>query len=310
MLLLSPLVLLSGLYMPYVHRLTAWVGEMKRSRISLQDIQQQTAANRGNPAAQGLKKDALAALRQEWIKLTTSEKKLDAGNATSRPVVFRSSKTEFAASNPEKDWPQILLRNLGVFHGHSSMEGGSSFLLEASDGSHWIATSAHLLGEAGGVEPPLQPGKLVMDLDHWRAHLPDNPDTFAEVEGGRHLMSVITSDWLAMRLSDNDAVLPAKALRLRRTLLLPDETVYIVGLPYNDKTGAAQHIYRGQVTTTSPANPSQFAVLVQAGVDFSGFRGAPILDAEGAVVGVLTDRWSTLLLATRSELLAQLIEGK
>ncbi len=310
MLCLLPFVLLSGLYMPYVRRITAWVEEMKRSRISLQDIQQQTTENRNNPSAKGLKKDALAALQQQWTKLTTPEKKPDTGHGSTRPVVFRSSSADLTTSNPETDWPQILLRNYGVFHGHSPMEGGSSFILEASDGSHWIATSAHLLGASGGVEPPVLPGKLVTDLDHWRAHLPDKPDTFAEVEGGRQLMSLITADWLAMRLSSNDAVLPVKPLRLRRSLLRPDETVYIVGLPYGDRTGAAQHVYQGQVTVTSPANPSQFAVLVQAGVDFSGFRGAPILDAEGEVVGVLTDRWSTLLLATRSELLAQLIEGK
>ncbi|MDB6075240.1 MAG: Dipeptidyl aminopeptidase/acylaminoacyl-peptidase-like protein [Verrucomicrobiaceae bacterium] len=310
MLCLLPMVAFSGLYMPYVRRVAAWVEVVKRSRISLEEIRQQTAANRSSPSAQGFKDDALAAMKQEWTKLTTPQKKTEGKNAITRPVVFRSSKTDFVSANPETNWPQILLRNHGVFHGHSAMEGGSSFLIEASDGSHWIATSAHLLGEAGGVEPPVQPGKLVTDLDRWRAHLPDKNDTFAEVLGGRQLMTVITSDWLAMRLSSNDAVLPVKPLRLRRTLLQPDETVYLVGLPYNDKSGASQHVYRGQVTTASPVNPSQFAVLVEAGVDFSGFRGAPILDAEGEVVGVLTDRWSTILLATRSELLAQLIEGK
>ncbi|MDB6140710.1 MAG: Dipeptidyl aminopeptidase/acylaminoacyl-peptidase-like protein, partial [Verrucomicrobiaceae bacterium] len=310
MLVLSPLVIFSDFYMPYVRRVSAWVDRMKLSRVHLEDIQKQTALNRSNPASQGLKKDALAAFRHEWAKLTAPTPKAATGGSAAHPVVFRSSKPDSASANPEKDWPQMLLRNYGVFHGHSAMEGASSFLIEASDGSHWIATSAHLLGASGGVEPPVLPGKLVNDLDHWQAQLPDKPEVFAEVMGGRQLTTVIAADWLAMRLTSSDAVLPVKPLRLRRTLLRPDENVYLVGLPYKDETGATQHVYRGEVTTTNPVNPSQFAFVVQEDVDFSGFRGAPILDAEGDVVGVLTDRWSTILLGTRSELLAQLMEEK
>ena len=283
---------------------------MKRSRVHLEDIQKQAALNRSSPAAQDFEKDALSALRRKWTQLTTPVPKQAAGAASVHPVIFRSSKTDATGASPETDWPQLLLRNYGAFHGHSPMEGASSFLIEAPDGSHWVATSVHLLGPAGGVEPPVPPGKLVTDLDHWRAHLPDKPDTYAEVVGGRRLMTIITADWLAMKLTSSDAILPVKPLHLRRTLLLPDEPVFLIGLPYDDKTGATQHIYRGQVTTTSPLDPGQFAFVVQEQVDFSGFRGAPILDAEGEVVGVLTDRLSSLLLGTRSELLSQLMDGK
>ena len=310
LLFLSPLALFSDFYMPHVRRVVEWIDEMKRSRVHLEDIQKQAALNRSSPAAQDFEKDALSALRRKWTQLTTPAPKQAAGAASLHPVVFRSSKTDATATSPETDWPQLLLRNYGTFRGHSPMEGASSFLIEAPDGSHWVATSVHLLGPAGGVEPPVPPGKLVTDLDHWRAHLPDKPDTYAEVVGGRRLMTVITADWLAMKLTSSDAVLPVKPLHLRRTLLLPDEPVFLIGLPYDDKSGATQHIYRGQVTTTSPLDPGQFAFVVQEQVDFSGFRGAPILDAEGEVVGVLTDRMSSLLLGTRSELLSQLMDGK
>ena len=312
LLFLSPFVAMSDLYMPYVRQIWAAVEEAKASHLTLAEIQQQTAANRHSSAAQGLRKDAEEALRHEWSKFTASMKaQPSASPPQAHLVAFRASRTEAADSNPEKDWPQLLMRNYGTFIGHTPMDGASSFIIESSDGVHWVATSARLLGPSGGVEPPLPPGKMAAALHRWRAFPPDKPDTFAEISGGRGLNCLVTSDWLAMRLPSNDSVLPVKPLHLRRKALKPGEVVYLVGLPYDDQSGATQHVYRGQVTpSTGALDAGQFAFEVDAAVDFSGFRGAPVLDGESEVVGVLTDRWATGLVGTRAELLVQLIEGK
>jgi hypothetical protein len=311
LLILSPFALFSDLYMPHVRRFMAWADEMQRSRVHLDEIQKQMAENRSNPSARGLRKDAVEALRHEWTKLTTRPKAAE-GSAADRPlhpVVFRSSRLEPGAANPETDWPQLLLRNFGTFMGHSPMEGASSFILEAPAGSHWIATSVHLLGASGGVEPPVAPGKLPGALHRWRAYLPDRPDSFAEVAGSG-LVSVVTADWLAMKLDATDAMLPVKPLKLRRALLKPDDAVYLVGLPYDDQSGATQHVYKGRLKSATQLDAGQFGFTVEENVDFSGFRGAPIVDEEGDVAGVLTDRSPNLLIGTKAELLAQLLERK
>ncbi len=308
--ILSIIVWLSDFYMPQVHRIAAWLDEASRSRVHLSDIQNQIALNRSSPAAQGFEEDAFAALRQEWTKFTSPAPRPPVSAAKTRQVVFRSARTVSLDHNPASGWPQMLLRNHGAFHGHSALDGASSFLLEAGNGTCWIATSAHLLGSSGGVEPPVNPGRLSADLERWQAHLPNQRDAFAEVTGGGRLVSVVTADWLAMQLPAGNAPLPVKPLKLRRTLLANDEAVFLIGLPYDDATGASQHVYRGQVLTTSRTTPSQFVFSVDAPVDFAGFSGAPVLDTDGLVVGVVTDRTTDLLIGTRAELLAQLLEAK
>ncbi len=312
LLALSPLVWASDLYMPKVWRVVKWLDANRRSRITYADLLVQTQLNRSSPSAQGLRKDATAALEKEWKKFTafSTSKEAPRPAAQARPAVYRMVRTDFSYHSPASAWPQMLLRNIGTFHGHSSMEGASSFLLEAPNGSHWIATSVHLLGSSGGVEPPLKPGRLAAELDRWRACLPDQPGAYAEAVGGNDLVSIITSDWLAMQLPADHPPLPVVPLKLRRTLLSANEEIYLVGLPYDDNTGVTQQVYRGHLIPSNQTKPGQFAFVADANVDFTGFRGAPVLDAEGLVVGVMTDHWADLLVGTRGELLAQLMEAK
>jgi len=210
----------------------------------------------------------------------------------------------------KEEWPQILLRNNGILAGHSPARGACSFLVEGDNGSFWLATSAQMLGEEGGVRPPVNPDRLAAELHLWRASFPGDESSFVDVVGGDSLVSVVSPGWLALKLASSPALLPASPVKLRHNPPAAGETVYLIGLPSDDRTGASQHLYAGQVTAAHQEDPSQFGFTLLVPFPLSGFEGAPIVDVRGEVVGVLTGGHTSLLIGTKADRLEAMIRGK
>ncbi|MDB6140711.1 MAG: Dipeptidyl aminopeptidase/acylaminoacyl-peptidase-like protein [Verrucomicrobiaceae bacterium] len=209
-----------------------------------------------------------------------------------------------------EEWPQILLRNNGIFAGHTPARGTCSFLVEGDNGTCWLATASPLLGEEGGVRPPVAAARLSAELYLWRAYFPGDESSFVDAVGGSSLVSVANAGWLAMKLTTTPALLPASPVRLRHNPPAAGETVYLVGLPNDDLTGASQHLYAGQVTSAQQEDPGQFGFTLQVPFKLMGFGGAPIVDVRGEVVGVLTGGHTSLLIGTKADALEAMIRGK
>jgi hypothetical protein len=73
-------------------------------------------------------------------------------------------------------------------------------------------------------------------------------------------------------------------LQLRSTPVATGEHVYLLGCPYVETT-CVQNVYRGVVVDRQE---TLFAYSLDPPVDLRGFSGAPIVDAAGHVVGVMS----------------------
>jgi hypothetical protein len=189
-------------------------------------------------------------------------------------------------AKPFAEWPQLVLTNRADFRGHSSLEGASSFLVTNGRGVVVAATARHLIGQAGGVEPPMAARDLDAALVTWKVH----PRTLPEraVELGRVAIDHLDDpmrDWLLLTLKDPSSRLPSQPLRLRREPVTVGESVYLVGCSYVDRA-AVQNVYKGRVTQRLRSDYWRFDI--DPPVELPGFSGAPVLDRDGNVVGVMS----------------------
>lgn len=188
-------------------------------------------------------------------------------------------------ARPHAEWPQLVLTHRAEFKGHTPLRGASAFLVVNSGGVVFCATARHLIGPSGGVEPTLREPQLDRALASWTVFPRVQPAKTAAITGlAIELGNDARWDWLFLRLARPSGELPAKPLRLRRTPVEIGEEVYLVGIPYSEAS-SRQNVYVGKVRQRSD---NLFRYDISPAVDIRGFSGAPILDRQGAVVGVMT----------------------
>ena len=187
---------------------------------------------------------------------------------------------------PPQTWPQIVLTNEAEFRGHTPLHGASSFLLEASASTTWAATALHLIGENGGVEPEINVRQLDQKIAAWRMFPRTVPESFVEIDkvavGG---LGQGGDDWLLLTIKASSRPLPATALKLRSHPVRVGEKVFLIGCPYEEE-GCKQNVYAG--TVVERGNVAFFRYDLETPVDIRGFSGAPIVDKDGHLVGVMT----------------------
>jgi hypothetical protein len=178
-----------------------------------------------------------------------------------------------------------VLTNNAEFNGHTPLSGASAFLVKTRDRRTLAATARHLIGENGGVQPEISIAALNDAIRSWRMHprtLPDD-SVMAEKVGCGGLDDE-NLDWLILTIKNTDKVLPATPLMLRAQPAQIGEKVYLVGCPYVEKA-CKQNVYPGKVTSRAG---DRFRYDIDPPVDIRGFSGAPIIDRNGHVVGVMT----------------------
>jgi len=133
----------------------------------------------------------------------------------------RAASKEPWVDQPTSTWPQFVLTNLASFTGHSGLRGASGFLVRVPDGRVLGATAKHLIGNAGGVTPPVPLAELGGALKSW-AMFP-RTDVHRVVFMNRPAIKVeqeSNHDWLLMTLKKIEKMpLPAQPLRRTRCSL-------------------------------------------------------------------------------------------
>lgn len=190
------------------------------------------------------------------------------------------------AAKPPAEWPQLVLTNIASFKGHTPLEGASSFLVKGPTGTVYAATANHLLGPNGGVNPWVYQGDLDRDLQSWQMYPRTKGKLTISIAGlGLQKPQSEASDWLLLKVKNDGKSLPSTPLALRPTPVKIGEEIFLAGVPYA-QTNRAQNIYRGRVTQRE--SPDWFRYDLETPVNIVGFSGAPLLDKNGLVVGVMT----------------------
>jgi hypothetical protein len=184
-------------------------------------------------------------------------------------------------------WPQIVLTNEARFRGgHSPLKGASAFLLRTPDGRVFGATARHLLGEAGGVQPEVYLQDLDQVLESWRMYPRTRP---ARAIAMQRLalpgLDRADLDWLLLAPADPLAIAGVEPLQVRQRPVEVGETVHLIGCPYAAPR-CVQQVYSGRVVERLPGR--MFRYEFKPHVNLSGFSGAPLIDAQGHLVGVMT----------------------
>lgn len=196
------------------------------------------------------------------------------------------SHAEAWVSKPFAQWPQIVLTNEASFQGHTSLEGASCFLIRNEKGKVFLATARHLLGAAGGVDPAIKVDQLDKLHGSWRVFPRTKPEKAMVVDRiALPNLDANDRDWLVFNLKPPLAPSPAIPLRLRQKPVAEGESVFMVGCSYAD-SNATQNVYKGRVTKRFYKDYWRFDI--DPPVELAGFSGAPILDKDGLVVGVVT----------------------
>ncbi|MCE9546282.1 MAG: serine protease [Planctomycetia bacterium] len=189
------------------------------------------------------------------------------------------------AASPVEQWPQLVLTNEAQFTGHTPLHGASAGLIKTRQGRTLAATARHLIGSAGGVEPWIAPTELKNVIQSWRMFPRTHADQFVEVDYAEAAESHQANlDWLILHFKQSDNSLPVTPLQLRQRRVEVDEKVYLIGCPYAEP-GCVQNVYGGIVTARYQ---DRFRFSIERPVDLRGFSGAPIVDVNGHVVGVMT----------------------
>ena len=105
-----------------------------------------------------------------------------------------------------------------------------------------LATAAHLLGAAGGIEPPIAVDELTSKIQSWAMHprtLPD--DTIRATAVALQGLERGNRDWLVLG-TDSSGKLPAFPLRVEKERVKVGDTVHLIGCPY-DEGDCKQNVY-------------------------------------------------------------------
>jgi hypothetical protein len=207
-----------------------------------------------------------------------------AGCDQEKPVIKAPAETW--VSQKWKTWPQIVLTNDAKFKGHTPMKGASSFLIKSSDGRVFGVTAKHLLGEDGGVSPELDVTRFNNVLTSWRLAPRTKERSFVKVDKLVAFGKRKDDDWLVFSLKPQSN-LPAVPLRVRGTPVADEEQVYLLGCPYSDDD-CMQNVHAGHVYRTYQ---QEIIFDFEPKVDLSGFSGAPVIDGNGHLVGILKGKW-------------------
>jgi Trypsin-like peptidase domain len=185
---------------------------------------------------------------------------------------------------------QVLLTNYAIFKNHKDeMQGASAFLINYQN-KIFAVTAKHLLGDAMGVVPEIKIKELNNYLISWKMfpRVPVNPALDTVRIGATKLnYDLLDKDILLLEVVNTNF----KILPLTPGFDLPKkgDTLYIIGCPYSQEK-CKQNIYEVYFDSYDDRE-SMLKYIIKAKFELPGFSGAPVVDANGKVVSILTTGW-------------------
>ena len=200
------------------------------------------------------------------------------------------------ASTPPSKWPDLILLQKAEFEHHTPMAAGCTSLVRLPSGDTVALTAGHLLGEPGGVSPGfldrgsdrLDQSKLstlTAEITSWDLFLPGQETRAVEVVGlfGQAGSFDTNGDQILLQLAPHDKIYPVKPLDLRLSMVPFGETLHVITFAA-DTNGNLR-----QVVNDAKRIPGLFfACSFEKPVDLRGCSGAPVVDKNGLLVGIVT----------------------
>ena len=178
---------------------------------------------------------------------------------------------------------QILLTNEATFTNDRILMGASAFLIRYQD-SVYAVTAKHLIGPDGGVEPAVALNSLSKELLSWSMYprVPVHPATdTVSVSAAQLNYSASNSDALLLRtVGFHTGILPLEPDFKNPTV---GDTLFLVGCPY-DEADCTQNLYK---VVFREVVDGLLVSEIFSTVELSGFSGAPVVNRNGGVVGIL-----------------------
>jgi len=191
------------------------------------------------------------------------------------------------------DWPSIAMINRIDYTDESFPVAGCAFLLDTGDAT-LAATAKHVLRFF--KSETMDSVSFRGTLKSWRVFPKDDPSRVTVLgelvneDDEASLESIpVGRDWLLFTVRKRAE--SVQALRLRSTPLVADEPVFIVGWRYTDE--GSQKIYAGNYVRSEEGSVL-IAVDALADNKMPGLSGAPVIDARGYVIGVMSQKAGTM----------------
>lgn len=175
---------------------------------------------------------------------------------------------------PKDKWPQLALTPHAKFRGHSSVGGGSAFLIQEKDGPILAATHRDIIDAS---EPRLRLANVEKVLEAW-GFFPGDSDRPLAV-GAKPVRAGYDILLLSLK-EDAPAVTP---LKVRDKVPSVGEKLSLIGCRDDQKT---QQVLPAVVEARH--NGPLFDISVDPTLNLEDFVGGPLVDAKGYVVGMFT----------------------
>lgn len=192
--------------------------------------------------------------------------------------------------NTVEDWKttnyidsvQILLTNEYQFT-ETSGYGASSFLIKSKNGP-LLCTAKHLLGEAMGINPEIKTDSFNYKFKSWKAF--PRQSTLSKD-------TIMCTKLTTEKINNVDIILQECKLGLKNDIVVLNprfsrakvgEKFEIIGCEYSDSNCHQRKFY----ATMNSYENGQLLIKSESNFVASGFSGAPVIDAKGLVIGILS----------------------
>jgi len=194
------------------------------------------------------------------------------------------------ASRPPDEWPPITMINEITYTDKAFPIAGCAFLIDT--GADTIAATAkHVLTYF--KSDSMDAISFAGTLERWRMYPKNSPgdvvvvDRLINVDESEPIDGVPSpKDWLLFELRETSTNI--QPLKIRTTPLVAGEPVAIVGWRYSDKN-CPQVIYKGAFIRVEGGT-----VLISTEVlsdnTIPGLSGSPVIDANGRVIGLMSQK--------------------
>jgi hypothetical protein len=201
------------------------------------------------------------------------------------------------AAQPVNLWPTFVLMQKAEFEHHTTMEAGCACLVRLPTGEIVALTAGHLLGRAGGVRPGFIRGglggldkkklaTLDTEITSWNLFLPTDENESIKVAGiyGDAGNWDEDCDQVLLRLAPGKTNYPATPLDLRLTPVPMTERLRVVTYLRDKDDNVRQVIHDARRVPGA----TMFTCVLDKPAELDGFSGAPVLDKDGLLVGIVT----------------------